>query len=1190
MCHTKVSKIGNMFNTLIFRKNSQVPGVRLLKFLITVNLCKMKRLILTADLFPRDGESESGNRYSTSLNQIYAHIHNTAYEFVQYKNALIEDRHYNWARIPLLQKYAKEYDEIVWLDPSVIIVDRNTDIFEYLKTAPESKWIRDKTASPILYTVVDKPTNDAHACSHIFLLDCRDKEAVKNFLNNWWNDLIDNKFFKTAPYQQYVWNYLWTKDPVKRSLIRVADITTLCEEKGQVFLNVLPQYGAVQINILKKYYFKVLNIKNPCSKRIGIFMRFQNLYTNGAGQNCIFLKHAIESTGHCVDLIVTKVPAGASSFVAPEVKYEYLEFSKLNLGDYCLIIFASGIPQNHDIDKIKSAGVRHIIYTPANIFDAFHVDTFLNKGKEKASLPLLESEFHALADECWIPETHKHPTLEYLRTLNRNKIEIKTIPHLWSPLFTLINGELPIYKQRSSRKIDIVIIEPNMSYVKCGLAPLMISEKLNLEKPELINKVYFYNSPDNDVAKGMIKSLKLSEDGKIKFMPRMPINEILKFFAEPGKNNGNHVVFLAHQTYVPHNYAYYDVLASGFPLVHNSPPLFENGVGLYYTDFENGAQMVESVLSLDISSYREKALKYLETYNPYNEAVVKIVKERLVCDKKRPLHYPDLSSPLCISYDNEPTETTLNLLKTLRHNKWDTLMVGKGEIWGGYITKFKSYKKVLEDLPAEKVIILSDSRDVFCLRGAWSFIKAFKSFNAPIVVSMEIFAEGRDYWREGFKYEKAVNLKPFFDHHGLPTPVRQFVNSGLIAGYAGAIKEMVDWVLENGFVDDQLGVGNFMLNFPDKVGIDPDATLLHTSTFGINAGVQIIKKQSIDSPNFAELMGNGAWFLHIPGIHQKGQKLVYNQVKQLLDSGMNNREMLKLYSYDEPSFDEEFMYADSAPPSIAKPTLTISEITTPKSIHSRIQTIIINGNPMRKQFLEKMFSELKIKLDFDFFEAFIPENSKEYTNFKTERLPELDTLLCCSRSHGAAIHSFVNNPKYKDKEIVLVLEDDVTFIKEGFEEELTKIIELWEKHEDEVDYVNIGYLTMNSVALKSDKNLHWDTTASGGALWGAQAYLIKRSKAIEMASVIHKETSKDLYESILEMILTKNNGFKHCNKQIQLTPDSYLSILWRQGFCRPPLAVEFQSLDSTITGITNSSREIPNRHILSEMLHKFYSP
>lgn len=230
-------------------------------------------------------------------------------------------------------------------------------------------------------------------------------------------------------------------------------------------------------------------------------------------------------------------------------------------------------------------------------------------------------------------------------------------------------------------------------------------------------------------------------------------------------------------------------------------------------------------------------------------------------------------------------------------------------------------------------------------------------------------------------------------------------------------------------------------------------------------------------------------------------------------------------------------------------------------LKERLLISIITCNEVRRGKIIKMINDLEIPYDYTFFEAYTPANSKDYINYKDPKIQENDNLICCSRSHIAAIRAFVLDHPTKD--LVLILEDDVRFIKTGFEEELENVVKTWGKHED-VDFVNIGYLFKESKSLESDGVLHWSVAGPGGALWGAQGYLIKRSIANEMARVLHQPTSKQLYDAVFNYLYTVNKGVAYANKAILLSPDYFLSICWRQGYVKPMLLMEDQDLESTI--------------------------
>ena len=266
-----------------------------------------------------------------------------------------------------------------------------------------------------------------------------------------------------------------------------------------------------------------------------------------------------------------------------------------------------------------------------------------------------------------------------------------------------------------------------------------------------------------------------------------------------------------------------------------------------------------------------------------------------------------MSVPIIITYDNEPTKNTEFFIKTLENNRWNYKLIGEGDKWEGFITKIISCSKELGTLPEGQIVVLSDSRDVVCVRSPKAFIDGFNSFNKDIVVSMELFCDGFIDELDNCEHVQCTPLTKYWKHHKIThLPSRKFVNAGLICGKAIALKTMLDWVINNNYNDDQLGIGNYINNFPDRVALDTEADILHTSCAGVNACMFSIHVQKRDSPSLMELFGRGAFFLHIPGIINKGQKMVYNSVCNIIESGVCCKMLTSEYNYNEPEWDEKF--------------------------------------------------------------------------------------------------------------------------------------------------------------------------------------------------------------------------------------------------------------------------------------------
>jgi len=269
-----------------------------------------------------------------------------------------------------------------------------------------------------------------------------------------------------------------------------------------------------------------------------------------------------------------------------------------------------------------------------------------------------------------------------------------------------------------------------------------------------------------------------------------------------------------------------------------------------------------------------------------------------------------IETPLLISYDNKPIENTLFFKDTLKLNGWQSKFIGEGDVWRGLMTKIHGYKKYLDEINPDSLVILSDARDVICMRSPAAFKEAFLSFGKDIVVSMELFCDGTmspdtDHEKKAIQ---CVPLHKFWQHHNATRlPNRKFVNSGLMAGKASVLSEMLQWLINQRCENDQLGVGHYMNAFPEKVAADYEATLLHSSTFGCYAGTKHVQIQATDSPTFAELFGRSAFFLHVPGLHLKGQGLVYEQVKKMIQSGVCASMMTSLYEgFKEPTQRPQF--------------------------------------------------------------------------------------------------------------------------------------------------------------------------------------------------------------------------------------------------------------------------------------------
>lgn len=192
-------------------------------------------------------------------------------------------------------------------------------------------------------------------------------------------------------------------------------------------------------------------------------------------------------------------------------------------------------------------------------------------------------------DEVWMLPQHVHSGMPMMRTLTR--LPVYEVPHIWSPVYLeqqaqamrergLSFGFAPESRVAPHSGWRVGIFEPNISVLKNCTLPMLAcdhacrQQRASIERVMVLNSVQMKAHPTfNQFA----TQLDITRQDKASFEPRVAFAECMAVFSL------NAVV--AHQWECDLNYAYYDALYGGYPLVHNADPLGRAGVGLHYTGF-----------------------------------------------------------------------------------------------------------------------------------------------------------------------------------------------------------------------------------------------------------------------------------------------------------------------------------------------------------------------------------------------------------------------------------------------------------------------------------------------------------------------------------------------------------------------------------------------------------------------------
>jgi len=1030
----------------------------------------MKRLILCAD--NRSPSDEGYWKYMMNLSEEYAKMWKYEFKFVKYDYTL--ERHPSWERINVLKGLVDDYDEILWIDTDASIINHNIDVFEYLKTAPESPtWPRKEGTTPVFYAVSDKP-HGKYGCAGIFMIDCSNKILVKDVLNSWWNDVPDEKYIQTHPWEQTVWNKVWSENPEKRSWIRVADIwSTREEEKDQVFIHLIHSHKKKRYNEARRYYAR-LHSDQSCKQKIGIFIDKKK-----ENRQAAYLRLLLEAQGHNVFFLTSNLPL-KDCILGDDYPYFIYNTDEINIDEYCQFICVSHIPESKFLNSIKEKGKKLVLY-------------FTN---------YIDTAIHSF-DEIWYDD------LDTNMQISKYTIPKRNIPLVYDPFMN-----------------NVIATPQNTSYDLVVLGRFSsIDEKsfevaLNIQKHNLnVNKIHFFNVPNIPT----IRNHSSVTDKTNILYKDILLDDILNFF----KNKN--VVFISMHSNL--NYEIFEIARSGFKLIHNIK-ILQNQYGCFIDDLPD--------FSISPGCFSLKK-EFLKDFDPYK---IKFpIHDIISISKQLPtlsIHEHKISSfPLIISYDNAPTEATKLFIETLKTNKWDYKMIGEGDQWNGLITKIHGYLKFMKTLHPDQLVILSDARDVLCVRRPKAFKKGFETFGKDIVVSMEIFCDGKMVppSEDATNMAQCYPLTKYWKHHGILPPDRKFVNSGLMAGKVASLIEMCEWILTKGFINDQLGVGRYMVEFPDKVATDCDAVLLHSTTFAISSGIYDIRLQSRDSPTFAELMGRSAFFLHFPGNALKGQGVLYKLVSSIVKSGVNSSVLTAPYGWEEPDWDEEFIPKEKKKDDIV----------------DKVQFILVTASEKREQIFRKQHEIYTSNIPLHVLK---PDDPPSYVS--TDKSQISKKIKYCTRSHFLALE-YASRDSSRDFSVIF--EDDVSFHSTNFVPALQEIITRWNDIIYPDKMASIGwiptnpYLSYNSVRpVGSLDCISGSKILNDRFVFGTQAYVVRKTDLPSYIPSLLQPT----YEQYVEAMKVRN--FKYIrNDDDFFACDVVIPRILGQRSVFPPVAIELQT-------------------------------
>ena len=202
--------------------------------------------------------------------------------------------------------------------------------------------------------------------------------------------------------------------------------------------------------------------------------------------------------------------------------------------------------------------------------------------------------------------------------------------------------------------------------------------------------------------------------------------------------------------------------------------------------------------------------------------------------------------PLIISYCNKETLSFYNFINSLNKYNYKYKILGKGEVWNGFMTKINAYYNYVKSLTKNKLICILDSYDVL----------ACSSFNKrdikKVIVGSQIDCkdynciELNNWWKLNF-------LKKQNNNH--------YANSGFILGYSNNILSLLKFMIDSGEKDDQMALCKYIEKYPKDIDIDINSEYVAT-ILPID-----FHKYKWSNNNILNIeTGKSPLFLHTPGM------------------------------------------------------------------------------------------------------------------------------------------------------------------------------------------------------------------------------------------------------------------------------------------------------------------------------------
>jgi hypothetical protein len=348
----------------------------------------------------------------------------------------------------------------------------------------------------------------------------------------------------------------------------------------------------------------------------------ENMFSNGLFQNVFLLYRMFDAMGWTPLLLVNTKPKNMDG--VPDVI------------KHCRVITAEDLVKQPipikayiEIGMSLDSSLRRFLKMTGARICKLYLGNILNIDVETPVFyPGMHFSHHVVGEmqEIWVsPHYGQHS--EYAAALNHvdpGGDRQKIAPYVWDPCMITDDGRRRIQwrPRREDEPERIIIMEPNISFQKSSLVPIMAMERWFRKHPDWKGEIHVFNGERLNMTpffkESILPTLELHKAGKITLLGRSDIVSITAQYPS--------ATFLLHQWNNEYNYMLFELLWCSFPVIHNAQSWSPYGYFYNGSDLDELGHLYDEVSARHnerLETYRSHARALAWKHSPYNPEIQK---------------------------------------------------------------------------------------------------------------------------------------------------------------------------------------------------------------------------------------------------------------------------------------------------------------------------------------------------------------------------------------------------------------------------------------------------------------------------------------------------------------------------------------------------------------------------------------